>query len=128
MTLDIQARHLVLTDALKDYIKRRLSFALSHRFERIQSIIVTLSDVNGPRGGKDKRCQILISAPGMPDMMIDETQMQMSVAIDKAAARASRTLARRMSRLRLNATRRNTVPSHLPSIQQPFVSDSGEYR
>ena len=53
MQIDIQARDFSLTQALRNHIKRRLGFALSAWNNRIQRILVRLSDINGPRGGND---------------------------------------------------------------------------
>ena len=53
MQLDIQARNFQLTKALRNYIKRRLGFALSSKNNHIQRVQVRLSDINGPRGGAD---------------------------------------------------------------------------
>jgi hypothetical protein len=47
MNIQIRAR----TEGLA--CARRLAFALNHIVSRI---VVRLSDVNGPRGGVDKRC------------------------------------------------------------------------
>ena len=63
MQMEIQARDFPLTEALGSYIKRRINFVLSSRYDQIQRIIIRLSDINGPRGGIDKRCQIQISLP-----------------------------------------------------------------
>ena len=60
MQIDIQARNFLLTDALHQHVRRRLSFSLCVRNEHIQRILVRLSDVNGPRGGEDKCCHIQV--------------------------------------------------------------------
>lgn len=100
MQIDIQARQFPLTDALRAHVKRRLGFALSNRDEYIQRVIVRLSDINGPRGGDDKKCQIQVVLNPLPDVIIEDIEADMYVAIDRAAERASRTVGRRLSRLR----------------------------
>ncbi len=100
MQITIQARHFPLTDALRRHIQRRLRFALSSRDRHIQRIDVQLSDINGPRGGTDKRCQIVIVIPHLPKVVIEDTEADMFVAIDRAADRAGRTVGRRLARLR----------------------------
>ncbi len=100
MQIEIQARDFSLTQALREHIKRRLGFALSTRYHHIQRILVRLSDINGPRGGSDKCCHIQMVLPQQSDVVIEDTETDMYVAIDRAADRASRTLSRRVTRQR----------------------------
>ena len=100
MKIEIQARDFHLTHALRDHIERRLGFALSTRYHHIQRILVRLSDINGPRGGSDKCCHIQMVLPQQADVVIEDTETNMYVAIDRAADRASRTLGRRLTRQR----------------------------
>lgn len=100
MQIEIQARDFNLTHSLQDHIQRRLGYALSTRYQHIQRILVRLSDINGPRGGIDKCCQIQVVLPQQSDLVIEDTETDMYVAIDRAAERASRTLGRRLRRQR----------------------------
>ena len=88
MHIDIQARDFALTKALRLHIEKRLSFALSTRYDHIKRIMVRLSDINGPRGGNDKRCQLHVVLPGQQDVVIEDTQPDLYMAIDRAADRA----------------------------------------
>lgn len=107
MQIDIQARNFSLTDALREYIQRRLGFALSIRDEHIQRVLVRLSDINGPRGGRDKCCQVQVVLPQLADVVIEDTELDMYVAIDRATDRAGRTVGRKLARQRDNG--RTTV-------------------
>lgn len=100
MQIDIQARNFSLTNALRGHVERRLGFALSTRDDHIQRIMVRLSDVNGPRGGEDKCCHIQVVLPKLTDVVIEDTEMDMYTAIDRAADRAGRTVNRRLTRQR----------------------------
>ena len=100
MQIEIQARDFNLTHSLREHIQRRLGFALSTRYQHIQRILVRLSDINGPRGGIDKCCQIQMVLQQQADVLIEDTESDMYVAIDRAAERASRTLGRRLTRQR----------------------------
>lgn len=117
MNIDIQARNFPLTHAMSGHVKRRLGFALSSRYEHIERILVRLSDINGPRGGNDKCCHIQVILPQLADVVIEDTESNLYVAIDRAADRASRTVARRLARHRDKALR---------SMPQKFVSDTTE--
>lgn len=100
MQINIQARNFKLTSAIRDYVTRRLGFAFSTRDEHIQQIKVRLSDINGPRGGADKRCHIQVVIPHLTDVVIEDTEVDLYVAIDRAVDRAGRTVGRKLSRHR----------------------------
>jgi len=100
MQIDIQARDFTLTNALRDHIVRRLGFALRNRDSHIQHVIVRLSDINGPRGGADKCCHIQVTLPKLSDVVIEDTEVNLYVAIDRAVERAGRTVGRRLARQR----------------------------
>lgn len=100
MNIDIQGRYIVLSDSLREHIERRLQFALGWADEQVRQVSVRLSDENGPRGGEDKRCRIQITFRSAPSVVIDDTQADLYVAIDRAADRAGRAVARRLERQR----------------------------
>ena len=100
MHIDIQARNFSLTNALRGHVKRRLGFGLSSRDVHIQRVMVRLSDINGPRGGADKCCHIQVVLPQLADVVIEDTEVDLYAAIDRAADRAGRTVDRRLARHR----------------------------
>ena len=100
MQMEIQARGFTLTHALRGYVERRLNFALSDRYTTINHVRVRLSDINGPRGGSDKRCHLQVMLPGQTPIVIEDTETDLYVAIDRACDRARRTLTRRLERKR----------------------------
>jgi putative sigma-54 modulation protein len=100
MQVDIQARNFTLTNAIRSYVQRRLSFALNSRDMHIQRIMVRLSDINGPKGGEDKCCHIQVVLPKMADVVIKDIGSDLYAAIDKAVDRASINVNRRLSKQR----------------------------
>lgn len=100
MKIDIQAHGVELTDGLREHVEHRLGFALSQFQERIRGVVVRLSDVNGPKGGIDKRCYLRVRLNGLSDIVVEETEADFPVAVNRAADRAKRTLARRLLRVR----------------------------
>jgi len=109
MQIQIQSRNFPLTQALRSHVTRRLNFALSSRYEHIQRILVRLSDINGPRGGNDKCCHIQVVIPRLPDVVIEDTETDLYVAIDRAADRTSRTVSRRLARQRHKNRHRSLI-------------------
>jgi ribosomal subunit interface protein len=100
MQIEIQARKFSATRAMRAHIERRLGFALSSCYRHVKRILVRLSDINGPRGGNDKRCHIEVILPGQAAVVVEDTEADLYVAIDRAASRASRTVKRRLGRRR----------------------------
>jgi len=98
MQIDVQTQNFDLTDALRSYTERRLRFALTRADNRVQRIVVRLSDINGPRGGDDKRCHLLVVLAGLPDVVVEDIEADLYFAIDRAANRAGRTVMRKLDR------------------------------
>lgn len=100
MKIDIQAHGVELTDGLRGHVEHRLGFALSQFQDRIRGVVVRLSDVNGPKGGIDKRCNLRVRLNGLSEIVVEETEADFPIAVNRAADRAKRTLARRLLRVR----------------------------
>ena len=110
MRVDIKTSGISLTDELREHTERRLGFALDRAHHDINTVTVRLSDINGPRGGSDKRCQIQIPLPHHPGVVIEETDADLYIAIDRAASRAGNTLARQLSKQRSQTSGRSPQP------------------
>jgi ribosomal subunit interface protein len=121
MQIEIQARNFSLTQALRMHIERRLGFALATRYDHIKRILVRLSDINGPRGGNDKCCQLQVVLPGHADVVIEDTESNLYVAIDRAADRASRTVTRRLGRLRDKGRARSQDVKQIADTVEPVA-------
>ena len=100
MRIVIQAYGFVLTEALKTYTEQRLAATLGWAGYRMRKLAVSLSDINGPRGGIDKRCKIQVQLDGGREVVIEDTEADLYVAIDRAANRADRAMVRRVERMR----------------------------
>ena len=98
LQLNIRSHGFTLTPSIRDYTERRLRFALSHAAGRVTAITVVLSDINGPRGGRDKCCRVRIIVKDQQVMVIDDIEDNLYFAIDRAADRAARTVSRRLGR------------------------------
>jgi len=99
MRIDIQAKGFEITNALRAHAQRRLQFALDWAGREVRKVSVRLSDINGPRGGNDKRCAIQISL-GEQNLVVEDTEADLYLAIDRAVERSKRVLSKRLARLR----------------------------
>jgi ribosome-associated translation inhibitor RaiA len=83
---------------MQAYVEERLRSALLRCSERIYRIRVTLGDVNGPRGGDDKRCQIHVDLGRLPGVVAENKDADLYAAISRSTLRAARAVKRRLSR------------------------------
>jgi len=105
----IVAKGLKASGALRDYAVRRLDFALNRIRHNIRAVTLHISDINGPKGGIDKRCLIKLSVPGLPDIVITETAHNINAAIDRAIHRAAYAVQRLLSRAKSFSHTKHTM-------------------
>jgi hypothetical protein len=90
--MEIEVRNLneLIDQSQRDYIERRLLFALGRFGGRIRRVMVRLEDTNGPRGGLDKRCHIEVRMPGRSVLVVDVRDVELESAVSRAAERIAR--------------------------------------
>ena len=84
--------------ALRDEAQRRARFVFRRLEWLIPRATVQLSDVNGPRGGIDKRCQVEIKSDAVGTVVVASVARDWRTALDRALARAARFLVRQRQR------------------------------
>ena len=78
----------------------RLAEARFARFGRtIDAVKASVMDVNGPRGGVDIRCRLLVKIHRGKQIVIDETAASVREALTAAFERAGHAVSRRIDRL-----------------------------
>ena len=100
MHIDIQAHGFRLTPALEYYTRNRLQGAMHNMDSHLVRISARLLDVNGPRGGADKRCQVQVVLKQRLVVVVQDLDEDLYHAIDRACGRAGRAAARQVERLR----------------------------
>ena len=110
MQTDIQTRGFSLTESIRDYTQRRLSQAVNFADDHIRRVTVRLSDINGPRGGEDKRCQVTVTMARMPSVLIEDIGHDLYASIDRALERTRLSVTRQIERRRLQLARKH--PHH----------------
>jgi len=98
MRIDLHCDGVESAPVLREYVTRRMSFAIGRFRDHIQWARVKVADVNGPRGGSDKRCVVQLRLRNLPDVVFAITQLDVRAAVDQAAERVSRVLAQRVRR------------------------------
>ena len=116
MKLSIKFRKVAANGDLIDYVNRRISFAFSRTKHAIHSTEVTISDINGPKGGIDKECLVVIKPVGMTRIVISERRANLQQAIDRCITRANQNLTRKIKR------NRTSLHKLRPSKKSPIES------
>ncbi|HWC01000.1 MAG TPA: HPF/RaiA family ribosome-associated protein [Bryobacteraceae bacterium] len=111
MEIAVRARHVGWNEELRQQVERSLEFAIDRHRSRIDRISVYLSDLNGPRGGIDKLCQITADIRGARPVLILERGRDLQTVVGRAARRLGYRIARHMHRQRIPSqrARRNTI-------------------
>ncbi|MFT7007117.1 MAG: putative sigma-54 modulation protein [Colwellia sp.] len=82
---------------------RQKTLSMFNKFcDRVQVIKVTIDDVNGPKGGKDKHCRVVIYSKGMPDIVITDNQTSVMSAVNIALSRARLSFLKKVKRQQKN--------------------------
>ena len=90
MQIDIQSRGFSLTNEFVSHYRRKLILALAYCSGHVRQVIVRLSDINGHHGCMQSRCDIHVKLAGMPDVWVENTEVDLYAAIDRAVTRARR--------------------------------------
>ena len=121
MKTDINFRKISRTKEITDYINNRISSAFDRAEDNIESTLLTVSDINGPKGGIDKECTIIIKAAGIKRIVISEQQSKLLVAIDRCIARANQSLMKQLQRRKKIAktkmVKQMLIPQEMASIR-----------
>jgi hypothetical protein len=85
---------------MRDLSEARLRFSLRRLTAWVPRAKVQFSDVNGPRGGVDKRCQVELSTNSAGTVVIASLARDWRTALDRSLSRATRVLTRSLRRNR----------------------------
>lgn len=83
---------------MRDVSIERVRFVLRRLTPFVPRAKVQFSDVNGPRGGVDKRCQVELSTEAAGTVVIASLAQDWRTALDRSLGRATRVLKRSLQR------------------------------
>ena len=83
---------------MRDLSVERVRFALRRLSSFVARARVQFSDINGPRGGVDKRCLVELKTDHAGSLVITSLACDWRVALDKALALATQVLRRNLQR------------------------------
>lgn len=83
---------------MRDLSVQRVRFALRRLASFVPRAKVQLSDINGPRGGVDKRCQLALTTENAGTVVIASLARDWRTALERSLARATRVVKRSLQR------------------------------
>ena len=97
---------------MREFAERRVRFSMRRLSWLVPRVKVHLSDVNGPRGGIDKRCQVHLLSDGKPDVVVTSLARDWCSALQSALSRAVRSLLHNWQRSQKQPQARHTAITH----------------
>ena len=104
--------------SVTEVVEYHANTRLSRFAPMITKVHATVTDENGPRGGVDIRCQLAVTLKRGVKIQIRETAETVGEALSNAFSRASRTIGRRLDRVR--TARRSTGDSQVAAAMGMF--------
>ena len=100
MEIQILGRNVPLNPPQLELVERRIQYALNRFSSQVRTVQVTLSDVNGPKGGNDILCRFKVLMRKKGEILVGDTDASIESAVANVADRAARSLARLLDRQR----------------------------
>lgn len=98
MLIEISNRNVTLDEKQREWVERRLQFALGRFASRIRRVSVVFSDINGARGGVDKKCRLRVVLIPDDEVIVTDTEASVESVIAMIVDRAARSVARQIER------------------------------
>jgi hypothetical protein len=98
MNLDVRPQGIEIDEEVREHLKRRLEFVLGRFSRRVERIQVFLVEQNGPRGGIDKLCRILVRVRGLQHVVVEDRDANLVPLIDRTANRMGQVVRRELGR------------------------------
>jgi ribosomal subunit interface protein len=99
-TIDLRSSNVPISVALREHVARRLDFAVRRFAHRIERVTVRIVDINGPRGGCDKRCRIVARLSPTRTILVEAMDSDAYVAVSQATTRLEERVSRALTRRR----------------------------
>jgi putative sigma-54 modulation protein len=96
--IDVRARGIDFTDELRNAVERIVGFATDRYKMQVDHISVYLFDLNGPKGGIDKICQITANLRRANAVLILEKGVGILTMVNRAARRLGHRIGQNVQR------------------------------
>lgn len=100
MNLILKSHGFAISESLRQYVERRINFALDRCEQRLGDVVVDLGDLNGPKGGVDKVCRISAEVTGLRTVNVHVCAANFAAAVDQGCRRLGYRLQQLLRRTR----------------------------
>lgn len=109
MNIQIKYHHMPTAKDLSEYVEYRLSHSLDRFASRIRRIVMHLYDMNGPRGGVDKKCLAVVDFNVGGAVAIELRDANSFAVVDRVSDRLKVLLHRKLGRRRWKRPLKSTL-------------------
>lgn len=102
MELAVNALNVDMSKETISQIKEKTRKVFSRIGEHIVAIRLTIDDINGPKGGKDKKCIVVVHCHGLPSVVASNHQVSILSAVNLALTKAHASLVKKIKRHQSN--------------------------
>jgi len=99
MHIEINFGNFPSSEALTEQVNAEVEKQLRRHAERLTRVEVHLQDLNGPKGGVDKRCLMEARPRGLDPIAVDHEGGDFYLCVREAAGKLDRALRRRFEKL-----------------------------
>jgi len=128
MQILIHSNGFDMTDSLSAHIKSRVKSTLARFNGLIRTIVVSVVDENGPKGGVDKTCTVRIKTDELSELVVRNTESDAYAAVGRAVARSKHALTKQLQRTktfdrkRTRLDRQTIGQQNQPDLQEGIQS------
>ncbi len=109
MEVELRIQDSNAQDAVKNYVNRRIRFAMGRFASRVGRVVVRTYDTNGARGGVDQCCHIGAELVRAGKIVVEQTDADLFTAIDRACDRLAQAFRRELERSRESRTTHDSI-------------------
>jgi putative sigma-54 modulation protein len=117
MRVFIQTQGLKLSREDRDHIRQRLRQALTRFGSKAIGATLHIKDINGPRGGLDKDCHLVVELEDATTVVHDRG-FQVRALVDRAVHRAVHAIGKQLARIRERGQRATSWARHSDAPQR----------
>ena len=100
MQMTIASRSSELTPSIREHIEQRLRAALDQHASRITQVEVMVEDENGPRGGFDQVCRVVVSLTNGMKLRHERRGLDLYANVSLIADKVKQRVGRQLAKLR----------------------------
>ncbi len=99
MQMIIASRGADLTEPIRSHIRARLNAALDQHASRVSRVEVVIEDENGPRGGVDQVCRVVVSLTNGMKFRHQRRGLDLYANVSLIADKVKRRVGRQLAKL-----------------------------